>query len=178
MLPSHAFIIQFLAARRAAGRDQENVEGDERVSLKADLWPLLTPKQRLDYSDDNPGGPKTFDNWVTYVLRAKRKYTIQPDKTNHRYPGSKKNVGDANEHSQENQRAKNQKSSIIASKNRYEANHPNRMQPTIGTQAKKEQSRRYFQSEKGKEARKRHKKRQKERKRELRRATCEIEGRT
>lgn len=118
-LLSHAFVEALLAAREAEGRQFTNAQGQERDTLKRDLWPLLTNKQRREYNESNPGGAKKYVKWITYVIRAKLKYTRQPEKINDRFAESRVVVGGANEHTKENQQKKNQKPSTIASKDKH-----------------------------------------------------------
>lgn len=133
-LASHLHIKQFLDNRAAAGREFQNVEGEERKALSRALWPLLSQRQRDNYGTVES---KKFYKWLTDTMASVRECVIQPQKCNKRFETSRReNPGDGNNFTKAVQAAKNQQPIIQASKSTHEQNDPGRMRKHHGTAAK------------------------------------------
>lgn len=86
---SHRPIWRRLMEKQANGKLFEAIQGFERVRLKKEVWPLLTPKQRQNYGDEKS---KRFDSWMTETkMEPKRKQSAN-QKPNAKYRGIQRNA--------------------------------------------------------------------------------------
>jgi hypothetical protein len=138
---SHQVIKDYLDSLPEEQKYKE-CRGKAREELKERVFPFLSPDRQEKFKNN----PARFNVWTTETLKKCRGVVIVPARTRKDKP--LKQVGDPNTVTKEAIAVKNQKPSILASKQKYEDAHPKRMHKHHGKENKLASQKKYREAKK------------------------------